>query len=162
MGSLGDYGSEYLDPGEHRVYVSNRSNIQTHSGGKSFIRFYFSNTKTNETFWLTKKAMWRLTKFASAQGWDVDTIPDPLELGSAFPWDIFVNRQYELYIVIEKAEGGFSEITDYYATDTKATKRPWPGTETQPEPVVEPEPAVESEPVATENAPSVGEEDLPF
>lgn len=169
MGSLGDIpDSEYIGPGENiLVHVSKIGGYKTNINGKP-TKPYFTvfmrdreDLKIRDRMFLTQPAMFRLKMFASAQGWDVHTIPNPCEGDpQAFPFHNF-EIDTEFYIDVS-ADGKFTNVDDYRATNPKAPKRAWPGSRvTEPQP-----PAPQAEPAPSANDDRDDDEaandDLPF
>jgi hypothetical protein len=182
MGTLGDVpDSEYLGPGTHIVHVSKVGGYKTDINGKPVKPFFTvfmrnrDDQKIRDRLFLTEAAAFRIKMFASAQGWDVDTVPNPCEGDSQnFPFHHFENdTEFQIEAV---ADGRFVNVDLYEPLDRTVPKRAWPGwqppapLDAEPEPPKEPAPGwvqptsetppeTEPEPEAADNG---TDDDLPF
>ena len=130
MSSLADYESEggsYLGEGRHKVVVRSFEttiNKKTSNRGVTFHLEDERAVKVKETFWLTQKAMWRLSNFAIACG---------LTLGDRKQYEPMHDASHQLLIGkkvmvdVIKAPGNdgkmYSEVTEFWAVGEKAAPK---------------------------------------
>ena len=120
MPSLADYkGGKYLGPGDHLVTVMSYEPVDSEKCQTEGMTFHLeTNTGSgiDETFWITEKALGRLSSFADACGLSEETKRhyDPWQFASH---KMLVSRR--VWVRIVKPDK-YAEVDDWWAMDAQA------------------------------------------